>query len=134
MFTLFIFFFSSRRRHTRWPRDWSSDVCSSDLPGVVGGVVRGHLLVHGPDPLGQPVQFPFRSGHFLTCCPLLGGGDLGGCRVASGASFGRAGVGSAPRAGGGRGGRRGAGTATGTGGAASQAPVFLHPAGKVALP
>src|SRR5439155_24291683 len=26
-----IFFFSSRRRHTRWPRDWSSDVCSSDL-------------------------------------------------------------------------------------------------------
>src|SRR5207253_8145024 len=28
------FFFSSRRRHTRWPRDWSSDVCSSDLDGV----------------------------------------------------------------------------------------------------
>src|SRR5690625_1591708 len=26
-----IFFFSSRRRHTSWPRDWSSDVCSSDL-------------------------------------------------------------------------------------------------------
>src|SRR5690625_5755303 len=25
------FFFSIRRRHTRWPRDWSSDVCSSDL-------------------------------------------------------------------------------------------------------
>src|SRR5439155_8013708 len=25
------FFFSSRRRHTRWPRDWSSDVRSSDL-------------------------------------------------------------------------------------------------------
>src|SRR5690625_2807729 len=25
------FFFSSRRRHTRWPRDWSSDVCSSDV-------------------------------------------------------------------------------------------------------
>src|SRR5690625_8024316 len=24
-------FLSSRRRHTRWPRDWSSDVCSSDL-------------------------------------------------------------------------------------------------------
>src|SRR5438105_13394493 len=29
--TLFIFFFSSRRRHTRSTRDWSSDVCSSDL-------------------------------------------------------------------------------------------------------
>src|SRR5207253_5452517 len=28
------FFFSSRRRHTRWPRDWSSDVCSSDLAAL----------------------------------------------------------------------------------------------------
>src|SRR5699024_11531238 len=28
-----IFFFSSRRRHTRSKRDWSSDVCSSDLLG-----------------------------------------------------------------------------------------------------
>src|SRR3712207_2836179 len=28
-----VFFFSSRRRHTRYWRDWSSDVCSSDLPG-----------------------------------------------------------------------------------------------------
>src|SRR5437868_15475825 len=27
----YIFFFSSRRRHTRSKRDWSSDVCSSDL-------------------------------------------------------------------------------------------------------
>src|SRR6266581_2955521 len=31
---LFFFFFSSRRRHTRWTGDWSSDVCSSDLPGA----------------------------------------------------------------------------------------------------
>src|SRR5690606_39342571 len=29
--TLVVFFFSSRRRHTRFSRDWSSDVCSSDL-------------------------------------------------------------------------------------------------------
>src|SRR5690625_7884037 len=29
------FFCSSRRRHTRWPRDWSSDVCSSDLDTIV---------------------------------------------------------------------------------------------------
>src|SRR5207249_9348525 len=29
-----IFFFSSRRRHTRSKRDWSSDVCSSDLFAV----------------------------------------------------------------------------------------------------
>src|SRR5690606_8137861 len=28
---LVVFFFSSRRRHTRFSRDWSSDVCSSDL-------------------------------------------------------------------------------------------------------
>src|SRR5690625_7483994 len=33
-FLVFFFFFSSRRRHTRWPRDWSSDVCSSDLCGM----------------------------------------------------------------------------------------------------
>src|SRR5690606_40787635 len=34
------FFFSSRRRHTRFSRDWSSDVCSSDLPpdGYMQGV------------------------------------------------------------------------------------------------
>src|SRR3989442_9810431 len=31
----FFFFFSSRRRHTRCGRDWSSDVCSSDLPDVI---------------------------------------------------------------------------------------------------
>src|SRR2546422_7315117 len=29
--SVFFFFFSSRRRHTRCSRDWSSDVCSSDL-------------------------------------------------------------------------------------------------------
>src|SRR5207247_4231037 len=29
-----LFFFSSRRRHTRSTRDWSSDVCSSDLAGL----------------------------------------------------------------------------------------------------
>src|SRR3989449_10872235 len=38
MYCLFFFFFSSRRRHTRCSRDWSSDVCSSDL-GAAGAVV-----------------------------------------------------------------------------------------------
>src|SRR5690625_5118412 len=33
-----LFFFSSRTRHTRWPRDWSSDVCSSDLGPPVGAI------------------------------------------------------------------------------------------------
>src|SRR5690606_41179946 len=32
--SLAFFFFSSRRRHTRFSRDWSSDVCSSDLSSV----------------------------------------------------------------------------------------------------
>src|SRR5699024_12185699 len=37
-----LFFFSSRRRHTRSKRDWSSDVCSSDL----GHPVCSHWPVH----------------------------------------------------------------------------------------
>src|SRR5699024_11661024 len=48
-----IFFFSSRRRHTSSKRDWSSDVCSSDL--VAGVDVHG--LGHGHD--GRPpVRLP----------------------------------------------------------------------------
>src|SRR5690606_40193977 len=41
------FFFSSRRRHTRFSRDWSSDVCSSDLY-MVGGTmwVESRLRIH----------------------------------------------------------------------------------------
>src|SRR5438067_12284747 len=34
---LCLFFFSSRRRHTRSKRDWSSDVCSSDLARTLSG-------------------------------------------------------------------------------------------------
>src|SRR5699024_11855325 len=36
-FFSFLFFFSSRRRHTRSKRDWSSDVCSSDLAPAAAG-------------------------------------------------------------------------------------------------
>src|SRR5207253_6376725 len=56
----YFFFFSSRRRHTRWPRDWSSDVCSSDLyvfvcwipsldgvPHVMKGMLRPLLVTPG---------------------------------------------------------------------------------------
>src|SRR5437870_7940161 len=43
-----LFFFSSRRRHTRWPRDWSSDVCSSDLYTL--------------DPLCQAVEAAWQAG------------------------------------------------------------------------
>src|SRR5699024_12064978 len=44
-FSVLCFFFSSRRRHTRSKRDWSSDVCSSDLSAGVSGC-------YYPDPLG----------------------------------------------------------------------------------
>src|SRR3712207_7793549 len=37
------FFFASRRRHTRYWRDWSSDVCSSDLHAVGVGHLSGRL-------------------------------------------------------------------------------------------
>src|SRR3712207_7688103 len=48
-----IFFFSSRRRHTRYWRDWSSDVCSSDL--IRGAVLlRAVLRSDRAVDLGQP--------------------------------------------------------------------------------
>src|SRR2546427_4470926 len=40
---MFVFFFSSRRRHTRFDCDWSSDVCSSDLV-VDASVILAGLL------------------------------------------------------------------------------------------
>src|SRR2546429_961562 len=49
--SFFFFFFSSRRRHTRCSRDWSSDVCSSDLAKVdtaraaLGGDLRALALI-----------------------------------------------------------------------------------------
>src|SRR2546429_6410279 len=69
-------FLSSRRRHTRCSRDWSSDVCSSDLvtPTVATGVhvnqgqqigvtdnsgcqLGGHIHMRRTDPSGTPVNF-----------------------------------------------------------------------------
>src|SRR5690625_6805998 len=43
------FFFSSRRRHTRWPRDWSSDVCSSDLGKRTGVYVDTEGKIYAVD-------------------------------------------------------------------------------------
>src|SRR5690606_40229059 len=40
------FFFSSRRRHTRFSRDWSSDVCSSDLLRAAGWDVASAIRHH----------------------------------------------------------------------------------------
>src|SRR4051794_41383090 len=56
------FFFSSRRRHTRWTGDWSSDVCSSDLEpdqlGELGGPAESDQLgeLGGPGEQGWPAE------------------------------------------------------------------------------
>src|SRR5204863_5794054 len=47
------FFFSSRRRHTSSLRDWSSDVCSSDLRGPVLGRAERRMMA-GMIRLGEP--------------------------------------------------------------------------------
>src|SRR2546429_6750577 len=46
---LHVFFFSSRRRHTRCSRDWSSDVCSSDLQQGAVLIERYEYLRHTGD-------------------------------------------------------------------------------------
>src|SRR2546421_9095384 len=51
IFFFFFFFFSSRRRHTRSDRDWSSDVCSSDLnSSALGRAFRPVLILIKPNP------------------------------------------------------------------------------------
>src|SRR5207245_5143797 len=47
-----IFFFSSRRRHTRCYRDWSSDVCSSDLLSVRPAVLPLPVMLPGTSAFG----------------------------------------------------------------------------------
>src|SRR2546429_3511460 len=65
------FFFSSRRRHTRCSRDWSSDVCSSDLvsvqrPSTANGLPLGSSSspANVPSLLNAPIlplpKFPIR--------------------------------------------------------------------------
>src|SRR2546430_11022805 len=49
------FFFSSRRRHTRFDCDWSSDVCSSDL--IAAALVRPPQLFDGPALGAAPADF-----------------------------------------------------------------------------
>ena len=47
---LCVFFFSSRRRHTRLVSDWSSDVCSSDLGDIedaIESVLGRPTVLHG---------------------------------------------------------------------------------------
>src|SRR5271165_4783915 len=56
------FFFSSRRRHTRFSRDWSSDVCSSDLdPYSRGRNFCNHYSVRKWNvvPVSSPIEVQF---------------------------------------------------------------------------
>src|SRR5207249_7862747 len=54
----FFFCFSSRRRHTRSKRDWSSDVCSSDLPAAGSGLRFGADVLKQYSPLaGKPMLY-----------------------------------------------------------------------------
>src|SRR3712207_8995533 len=65
MFYGYCFFFSSRRRHTRYWRDWSSDVCSSDLDPEARVVLVGLApAAHGANRTGRMFTGD-RSGDFL---------------------------------------------------------------------
>src|SRR5699024_11326686 len=72
IFSLFFFFFSSRRRHTRSKRDWSSDVCSSDLLHRPAG-----RRVHGGGLGGRDRDAP-SAGLHLYQRPRDAGGRAGG--------------------------------------------------------
>src|SRR5439155_13449297 len=65
------FFFSSRRRHTRWPRDWSSDVCSSDLRRMLSV----HFITEYITPFLAPDQPETGKGAF-GCQTTSNGGNL----------------------------------------------------------
>src|SRR5699024_11460351 len=60
----FTFFFSSRRRHTRSKRDWSSDVCSSDL-GHVCGIRFLRTRLGEPDAQGRRRPVPIEGSEFV---------------------------------------------------------------------
>src|SRR6266536_5718501 len=49
------FFFSSRRRHTRSTRDWSSDVCSSDLMSFANQALAAEFMVKNHESLEKRV-------------------------------------------------------------------------------
>src|SRR5690349_22972502 len=64
-----LFFFSSRRRHTRSLRDWSSDVCSSDLVPVLPRGVVTDLGDEGRD------AGALGAGQALDAVPIGSDGD-----------------------------------------------------------
>src|SRR5256884_759478 len=64
------FFFSSRRRHTRCSRDWSSDVCSSDL-SPHGHLDYNRAIPHGGD---TALMFAARAGDSASAKLLVAAG------------------------------------------------------------
>src|SRR2546422_6888879 len=75
-----MFFFSSRRRHTRCSRDWSSDVCSSDLVFSQDFTVFGGSLseTHA-EKICKVMDLALRNG-----APIIGLNDSGGARIQEG--------------------------------------------------
>src|SRR5690606_40607243 len=61
-------FFSSRRRHTRFSRDWSSDVCSSDLLYVAGWIDVAEMYSLLECFLGASRMRPQASRSRSACC------------------------------------------------------------------
>src|SRR5258707_11302529 len=59
-------FISSRRRHTRYWRDWSSDVCSSDLSIIVPGAFTSgtNHFAHSGKPADQKVVAEYEAGPY----------------------------------------------------------------------
>src|SRR5438309_2908479 len=61
------FFFSSRRRHTRWNCDWSSDVCSSDLVFIADG----KIAALGKAPAGFRAERTIDADKLVVCPGLI---------------------------------------------------------------
>ena len=108
MFMLLLFFFSSRRRHTRLRRDWSSDVCSSDLWEQITGSDNDGCTLEEIEsgscvPVGDGICDTDLNGELIDCVsdgsahlmyyedgsiaesPVIGGFDR--CRVCNGDGF-----------------------------------------------
>src|SRR5690606_40724459 len=66
LFTCIEFFFSSRRRHTRFSRDWSSDVCSSDLSFASFKNVLPEHVEHGQPQTIETVNIAPSEKNFST--------------------------------------------------------------------
>src|SRR2546430_6424063 len=73
----FVFFFSSRRRHTRFDCDWSSDVCSSDLAPLTDFREK-MLFIRGlyNEEAQKGNIHSSQTGNLLSGAPLASGGEI----------------------------------------------------------